>query len=154
MKDRAKPAEEKKEPKGDKPVSMNNALLRDVMYVAAAQGMPVSAESEINRLSSGPSLFNAVEYAFLGASAKPTAVDIDMAVKFNRTSGTVNTFLDVIKTGANGRALSVKNATAHIFASFDYGKIDELCRSDAPGCGYYTLLQGAGEGGPGARLPG
>jgi hypothetical protein len=115
MKERKKPAEEKT----DKPAS----------------------GKELDKFTAGPSLFNAVEYAFLGASAKPAAVDIDMALKFNRTSGTVNTFLDVVKTGANGRVLSVKNATAQIFAAFDYAKIDELCRGGVPGCDYYSSFK-------------
>ena len=119
MKERKKRAEENADRPADKP----------------------TPDKEIDKFSSGPSLFNAVDYAFLGASAKPASVDIDMALKFNRTSGTVNTFLDVVKTGANGRVLSVKNATAHVFAAFDYAKIDELCRGGAPGCEYYASFK-------------
>ncbi len=132
MKERAKPADDGKEPKGDKPVS-GNAPADGFRYAAA--------ESELGRLSSGSSLFNAMDYAFLGVSVQPTAIDLDMAVKFNRTSGTVNTFLDVIRTGSNGRALLVKNATALIFASLDFAKIEELCKSGAPGCGRYASFK-------------
>jgi hypothetical protein len=138
---RRKPVDEKKGQGGDKPVSLMDVPSRVVAYAAGAPGMLVSVDSEIDRLSSGPSLFNAVEYAFLGLSANPAAVDIDLAVKFNRTSGTVNTFLDVIRTGGNARALAMKNATALIFASFDYGKIDDLCRGNAPGCDYYASFK-------------
>ena len=133
MKEREKPADDGKEPKGDKPVSRHDAPADGPRYVAA--------DSELDRLSAGPSLFNAMDYAFLGASVKPAAIDIDMAVKFNRTSGTVNTFLDVIRTGSNGRALSVKNATALIFASLDFAKIEELCKSNAPGCSRYAAFK-------------
>jgi len=133
MKERAKPADDRKEPKSDKPVSRYNAPAEGLRYAAA--------DSERDRLSSGPSLFNAMDYAFLGASVKPTAIDVDLAVKFNRTSGTVNTYLDVIKTGLNGRALSVKNATALIFASLDFARIEELCGSNAPGCSQYAAFK-------------
>jgi hypothetical protein len=132
----------KKEEKKDAGSSaFNNTMLMEAAYIADAAGAAPSMRSEIDKLSSGSSPFNAVDYAFLGASVNPLDIDIDFAVKFNNSSGTVNTFLDVIKTGMSGRALHVKNASTYAYVSFDYHKIEELCRASAAGCSYYTQFK-------------
>jgi hypothetical protein len=117
------------------------AGLMEVLYVADASGEKPSMQSEIDRLATGPSPFNAVDYASLGGSVNPSAVDIEIAVRFNNTSGTVNTFLDVIRTGVYDRALQVKNANTYAYVSFDFNKIEELCRNSVAGCGFYGQIK-------------
>jgi hypothetical protein len=134
--------DEKKEEKKDTgPSAFNKAMLMEAAYIADAAGNQPSARSELDRLSSGPSLFNAVDYGFLGVSVNPSEIDIDVAARFNNSSGTVNTFLEVIKTGMSGRALYVKNASTYAYVSFDYNKIEELCKASAAGCGYYAQFK-------------
>jgi len=131
----------KDEKKDTGPSAFNRAMLMEAAYIADAAGSKPSARSELDRLSTGPSPFNAVDYAFLGATVNPAEIDIDLAARFNNSSGTVNTFLDVIKTGMSGRALHVKNASTYAYVSFDYNKIEELCRASAAGCSYYTQFK-------------
>lgn len=123
------------------PAYMDAAELMDVMYIADAAGGKPSVRSELDRLATGPSPFNAVDYASLGATVTPAAVTIDVAARFNSASGSVNTFLDVIRTGMSDRALYVKNASTYAYVSFDFSKIEELCRSSAAGCGYYAQFK-------------
>ncbi len=132
------PGKEKKD-SGDR--AFNDAALMNVQYVIKAAGDRPSVRSELDKLSTGPSPFNSVDYAFLGGSVKPDEIDIDIAARFNNTSGTVNTFLEVIKTGATGKALYVKNAATYAFVSLDFNKIEELCRNSMAGCSYYNRIK-------------
>ncbi|MBN2158686.1 MAG: hypothetical protein JW807_04770 [Spirochaetes bacterium] len=117
--------------------AFGGAILKEAAYIAdAAAGRP-SVRPELERLSGGASLFNSVDYAFMGATVKPEMIDIDFAARFNTASDTVNTLLQVIKTGTYGRALHVKNAATYSYISFDYNKIESLCKKDTPGCAYY-----------------
>jgi hypothetical protein len=153
VKSRARPDGNKKkeEKKETVPITQNHKdvsfgthskeMLVEAAYIADAAGGGPSARSEMDKLSTGSSPFNAVDYAFLGAMVSPADIDVDLAARFNNTSGTVNTFLDVIKTGASGRALHVKNANTYAYVSFDYNKIEELCRASAAGCSYYTQFK-------------
>ncbi len=120
---------------------MGAAALMDVAYIADAAGGKPSIQSELDRLTTGPSPFNAVDYVSLGASVTPSAVTIDIAARFNGASGSVNTFLDVIRTGVSDRALLVTNASTYAYVSFDFDKIGELCRKSAAGCGYYAKFK-------------
>lgn len=134
------PQKEEKKNSGDS--AFNDAVLTNVNYMVQAAGSQPSVRSELDKLSTGPSPFNSVDYAFLGGSVKPAEVDVDIAARFNNTSGTVNTFLDVMKTGATGKALYVKNATTYAFLSLNFNKIEELCRNSVAGCTYYDGIKG------------
>ncbi len=141
-KDVKKDAEPKKEDKKDSGDSaFNEAVLTNVQYMVEVAGGQPTVRSELDKLSTGPSPFNSVEYAFLGGTVKPTEIDIDIAAHFNNTSGTVNTFLEVMKTGATGKALYVKNAATYAFISLNYNKIVELCKSSTAGCSYYASIK-------------
>lgn len=115
----------------------NDGMLMNVHYLVETAGNQPSVRSELDKFSTGPSPFNSVDYAFVGGSVTPAEVAIDLAARFNNTSGTVNSFLSVIKTGTSGRALYVKNAAAYAYVSLDYGRIAELCSGSAAGCAYY-----------------
>jgi len=132
------PKEEKK--KSDDS-AMNDAVLTGVAYMVEAAGSQPSVRSELDKLSTGPSPFNSVDYAFLGGSVKPAEVDIDIAARFNNASGTVNAFLDVMKTGAAGRALYVANVATYAFLSLNFNRIEELCRNSVAGCSYYNGIK-------------
>jgi hypothetical protein len=134
------PQKEEKKSSGDS--AFNDAVLTNVNYMVQVAGSQPSVRSELDKLSTGPSPFNSVDYAFLGGSVKSAEVDVDIAARFNNTSGTVNTFLDVMKTGATGKALYVKNATTYAFLSLNFNKIEELCRNSVAGCSYYDGIKG------------
>jgi len=133
--------QKKEEKKETGPSAFNPSMLIEAAYVADAAGGGPSTRTELDKLSAGSSPFNAVDYASLGATVNPTDIDIDLAARFNSSSGTVNTLLDVIKTGMSGRALYVKNASTYAYVSFDYSKIEELCRASAAGCSYYAQFK-------------
>ncbi len=133
--------QQKNEKKGSSENAFTGAVLTNVNYmVDMAQNQP-SVRSELDKLSTGPSPLNAVDYAFLGGSVKPAEIDIDIAARFNNTSGAMNTFLGIMKTGATARALHVKNAATYAFLSLNFNKIEELCRNSAAGCAYYTRIK-------------
>lgn len=135
------PPPSKDEKKGPADSAFNDAVMTNVRYVAGvAQNQP-SVRSELEKLSVGPSPFNAVDYAFIGGSVKPTEIDIDLAARFNNASAPVNTFLDIMKTGSSGKSLYVKNATTFAFISLDFNKIEELCKNATAGCAYYSSIK-------------
>ncbi len=113
--------------------------LREVQYVPAADEEKNSEKkSELDSLSHGPSIFNAVDYASLGVTVKPANIDLDLAVQFNNTSASVNTFLDLAKPGMSDKALLVKNAATFAYVSIDFTKMEELCKSGGRGCSFYA----------------
>ncbi len=101
----------------------------------------IMASAEREGFTSGASLFNAVDYAFLGASARSGSLRIDFGFKFNDTSPTVTTFLDVLKTGMTSRSLRVREAATYSFLSLDFAKIEDLCRRGSPGCRQYARIK-------------
>lgn len=131
----------KEEKKGSGDSAFGGAALTSVSYMVEVAANQPSVRSELDRLSAGASPFNSVDYAFLGGSVKPAEIDIDIAARFNNTSGTVNTFLDVMKTGAAGRALHVKNVATYAFLSLDFNRIEELCGNSVAGCSYYNGIK-------------
>lgn len=142
LKRRPKPdGEQKGEQKKVTGGPLDAAGLIEAAYFADASAGGPSVRSELDRLETGPSPFNAVDYASLGVKVTPAAVDIDIRARFNSGSGSVNTFLDVIRTGMYGRALEVKNASTYAYVSFDFNRIEELCRKSAAGCGYYAQFK-------------
>jgi len=135
------PAPDKEDKKGPADSAFNEAVRTNVRYVAdVAQNQP-SVRSELEKLAVGPSPFNAVDYAFIGGSVKPTEIDIDLAARFNNASVTVNTFLDIMKTGSSGKSLYVKNATTFAFVSLNFNKIEELCKNATAGCAFYNSIK-------------
>jgi hypothetical protein len=136
-----KEVEPKKETTKPADSAFNRAMLKEARYFADAGTARPSVRSELDRMSAGPSPFNAVDYASLGLSVKPSAITIDVSARLNNSSAAVNTFLDVIKTGAADRALMVNNAATYAYISFDFNKIEELCRSSFAGCGFYNELK-------------
>jgi hypothetical protein len=141
-KDVKKEGEPRKEgKKGDSDNALNQAELTNVQYLADAAANQPSVRSELEKLSTGPSPFNAIDYAFLGGSVKPTEIDIDIAARFNTSSGTVNTVLEIMKTGVAGRALYVKNTATYAYLSIDFNKVEELCKNSMAGCSYYNGIK-------------
>lgn len=105
------------------------------------EGGLVMAAVEREGFTSGASLFNAVDYAFLGASARSGSVKVDVGFKFNETSATVTTFLDILKTGMTARSLRIRDAATYSFLSLDFAKIEDLCRRGSPGCRHYQQIK-------------
>ncbi len=130
--------EEPEKNEGAKKDGGPSALMRERAFEAGALIMTGSDRDDFN---AGASHLNAVEYAFLGVSARPGVLDIDMGIKFNETSARVNTFIDLVKTGMTGRSLRVNDAAAYSFLSLDFDRIEELCSKGGPGCRYYARIK-------------
>ncbi len=135
-----KPAPDTGDKKGPADSAFNDAVLTNVNYVAdIAQNQP-SVRSEMEKLAAGPSPFNSIDYAFIGGSVKPTEIDIDVAARFNIDGGRVSVLQELIKTGASGRSIYVKNATTFAFISLNFNKIEELCKNATAGCAFYNNI--------------
>jgi hypothetical protein len=89
---------------------------------------------------------DAIDYSILGVNLETRRFTIQLAASFNDKNPTVNSMLDLIRTGATAKALSAANSLIYVFLSLDLAGLEKISAQDPSfRSGYEKMKQDSAE---------
>lgn len=85
-----------------------------------------------------PPFLDAIEFGAGGLEYTSRRLKLSVSTSFNGKDQTVNSVLDILRTGISGSGLYLPGAHYNFFMSLDPGNLKELCGRPASACSFYT----------------